>query len=261
LPTIETGDMEPPAPCLVVAAVPSFGKTTIAAYAPAPLILMASGERGYETLLGAHRVPAVPRAMIDDWTALTGTLDGLLAMQTIPYETLALDALGGFERQCHEFVCRRDFGGNWGEKGFGSYQKGYDVSVSEWLLMLSRLERLRVRGLTILCLAHTTTIEFKNPDGADYSKYALDIHRKTWGVTHKWADAVVFGKFENTLTNVIGEKKLKGLGKDAVRTCYTEPRDAYDAKNRFGMRPEFQMPDDPALMWATLTSEMKGQQS
>ena len=83
---------------------------------------------------------------------------------------LALDALGGIERLCHEHVCRRDFGGDWGEREFSSYQKGFDVAVADWLDLLSRLDGLRERGITILWLAHAKIQTFKNPLDVDFDR-------------------------------------------------------------------------------------------
>ena len=118
-------------PRLILNAVEGWGKTTAGAYAPDPAILMARGESGYTTLLGVGSVPAVPTATVDSWQKLLGLLDQLVA--GTDRKTLVLDALGGFERLCQEHVCACDFDGDWGERGFMSFQKGYELSATEWL--------------------------------------------------------------------------------------------------------------------------------
>ena len=117
-----------------------------------------------------------------------------------------LDALGSFERLCQEHVCARDFGGDWGERGFASYQKGYDLAVNDWLQLLHRLDRLHRQGVVILILSHCKINTFKNPLGVDFDRYVSDCHHKTWGVTIRWSDAVLFGNF---LTIIDDEKRAK----------------------------------------------------
>lgn len=222
-------------PRLIVNAVEGFGKTTIGAFAPDPVIFMARGESGYDTLLSAGLVPAVPAEEVSTWSELIGWI-GELIKDTQGRKTLVLDAIGGFERLCHEHVCERDFNGDWGECGFASYQRGYEIALVDWLGLLGRLDSLHQKGLAIVLLGHCRVQTFKNPLGVDFDRYVSDTHHKTWGITHKWADAVLFGNF---LTIIDGEEKAKRQGKGKAiggtdRVLYTERRDAFDAKNRTG---------------------------
>jgi hypothetical protein len=150
---------------------------------------------------------------------------------------------------CHEIVCRRDFGGEWGEKGFAAYHKGYDLAVGEWLKLLARLERLNEQhGVTIVLLGHAKVQAFRNPLGPDYDRYVSDVHAKTWGPSARWADAVLFGNF---YTVVDREKQGKGKGVGGTdRVIYTERRDAWDAKNRYGMPEEIWLDKDRTRSWA-----------
>jgi len=258
VPTLGKAEAKFQPPRIVVNGVEGWGKTTLAAFAPNPAILMARGETGYETLLGAGTVPNVDRSLIDTWPGLLALLDQLADRDDLPYKTLALDAMGGFERLCHEHVCTRDFKGEWGEKGFSSYQKGYDVSVTDWLGFLQRLDKINQRGVMILILAHCQVRPFKNPLAEDYDHYIADVHYKTWGVTHKWVDAVFFANFVTVID--IDKKKgnrPRGIGGND-RIIFTQHHDAYDAKNRYSMQPEIDIPADPKQMWPTLWAAIKG---
>jgi hypothetical protein len=237
-------------PRLILNAVEGWGKTSCAAYTPKPVLLMAKGETGYDTLLGAGLVPAIPATITESWKELLATCDEMIAAPELPYKTLNLDASGGFERMCHEYVCQRDFKGDWGEKGFTSFQKGYDVAVAEWLQLLTRLDRIRERGVMIIFLGHSKVTQFSNPMGENFDRYISDMHHKTTGVTSKWADAILFGTFV-TVTEKSKTGKHKGIG-GTERILYTERRDAFDAKNRYGMPPEIDIPDDPSKTWSTI---------
>ncbi len=250
-------------PKLILNAVEGWGKTTMGAYAPEPFILMASGETGYTTLLGAKRVPEIDTILDDSgkprvaesWLETLSVLDYFIANKT-SHKTFVLDALGGFERLCHEHVCNRDFKGEWGEKGFASYQKGYDVSVAEWQQLLRRLETINAGGITIIMLSHCMVRPFKNPLGEDFDRYVTNLHHKTWGPTVKWADAVLFGNFITVVDPKGG--RARGIG-GTDRIIYTERRDAYDAKNRFGMPEAIEIPNDPTQIWSTVYNAIKGQ--
>lgn len=247
-----SADARPPR--IVLNAVEGFGKTTFASFAPNPAIIMARGETGYATLLSAGSVPSVDATTVEDWPSLLALLDEMSSAATLPYQTIALDALGGFERLCHERVCARDFGNDWGEKGFAAYAKGFDLAITDWLQLLSRLDKLHARGTGIILLSHCQVKPYKNPMGPDYDRYASDVHAKTWAATHKWADAVLFGTFL-TIVDKVRQDKGKGIG-GTDRVVYTERRDAFDAKNRYGMPAMLDVPADPAQVYPSIINHI-----
>jgi hypothetical protein len=134
------------------------------------------------------------------------------------------------------------------------------VAVTDWLQLLARLDRIHGRGVTIILLSHCKVAGFRNPEGPDFDRYVSDVHAKTWAATHKWADAVLFGKFRTIIdggSTGVKPKKGKGIG-GTDRVIYTERHDAYDAKNRFGMASEIEIPDDPSQVWATISAAITG---
>ena len=244
-------------PRLIINAVEGWGKTNFGAHAPNPAILMSRGESGYVTLRKAGLVPDCDCVELSNWRDVLAQVDDLTA-DIGGHGSIVLDALGGFERLCHEFICGRDFGNDWGEKGFGSFQKGYEVSVAEWLQLLARLDKVRAaHGVPIIILSHSKVRPFKNPMGSDFDRYIADCHEKTWGVTHKWADAVMFGTYVTVALEDKKTKRMKGVGGDE-RVLYTTRRDAYDAKNRYSMPPQLDIPDDPAKVWTVVWDAMHG---
>ena len=168
--------------------------------------------------------------------------------------TVGLDTLGGMERLCHSHVCERDFGGQWGEKGFASYNKGYEVALPEWRLFLNALDRLRnERNMAIMCLAHSQIRSYRNPEGDDYDRYTPDLHHRTWSVTHRWADMVIFCNY-HIETERDGPRAKGAIGQQ--RTMCTEYHAAYEAKNRHGLPLEIDMGDNGSQAWKNLRDAM-----
>lgn len=235
---------------IVLNAVEGFGKTTLGAFAENSAFILSPQEMGYLTLFQYDRVPKRPYVVVDSWLGLLGQIDSLIA-NPAGVEWLVLDALVGFEHLCHKHVCKTEFSDDWGEKGFVGYQRGFELGAIEWIKLLSRLDSLRTKhAVNILMLSHLKIKMFSNPLGADFDRYVADCHHKTWGVTHKWADAVLFGNFFQIVQEVKKDQP-KGVGNDQ-RVIYTQHTDAYDAKNRLGMPESIDIPNDPAKSWEAI---------
>lgn len=252
---------------LVVSAVEGYGKTTIGCYAPSPLILMARGETGYVTLRQHGRVPEVDTVLdadgkpetLNNWDAVTTAMDAAIESD---HKTVVFDALNGFERLLYEKVCRRDFGNDFGK--FQDYGRGPEVSVNEIVDFVARLERIKASGKNVIVLSHVKVKPFKNPLGPDYDRFTPDCHEKTWSTVVKWADAVLFGKF-NEMTEVakstgnIAKDRGKAIG-GTDRVLYTEQSAAWVAKNRYGMPAEIEIGNDPAQVWNKIQAAIDGQE-
>lgn len=246
---------------MVLFGPPGIGKSTFGAAIPKCVFMHDAGEDGINTLKSAKQVPAELPTLpaIQSWT---DALDCLSSLQNgeHDYQCLVIDTLGGMERLCHEHVCHRDFNGDWGDKGFASYQKGYEVSLADWRQFLNGLDQLRSkRSMRILLLAHSLVKQFRNPTGNDYDRYRPDCHDKTWGLTHKWADIVLFANYFVVVEKQKGEQRSKGHG-GQERIMYTQYHAAYEAKNRYNLPEEIPMGDSGVEAWNNLTTAIKGGQ-
>lgn len=215
---------------IVFHAVEGFGKTSFGAQFPKPLFLQASGETGLETLIDSGQIPET--AHLPELTSWDNLREVLRQLRQEPhdYQTLVLDTINGFERLMFEYVCRTEFNGDWGERGFMCYQVGYKTSIPVWREMLRMLDALRTeKKMYILALCHTCAINFKNPEGADFDRYSLNLHEKIFAPTKEWADLILFGNFVTVV-----DKDGKGKG-GTERVMYTQRSAALDAKNRHGL--------------------------
>lgn len=236
---------------MILYGVPGIGKTSFAAAMPGVCFMVDAAEQGINTLKEAGVVradlPVLPPAT--SWSDTLGMLDALRTEEHT-HKILAIDAIGGFERLCHEEVCRRDYSGEWGERGFGSYQRGFDTALADWRMFINALDALRdERSMSIVLLGHAKISPFKNPSGPDFDRYNVDVHHKTWALTHKWADIVLFANYElNFTAKEQNEKKAKAKG-GKTRILYTEHEAAFDAKNRANLPPEIEMGSSGKEAW------------
>ena len=238
---------------------PGIGKTSFAAAIPGVVFLCDQSELGILTLKDAGLVSAdVP--VFPPISTFLETLDALEQLRTgeHKYGCLAIDAMGGFERLMHEEVCRRDYSGEWGERGFGGYQRGFDVSLADWRKFLNALDRLRdERSMSVVLLGHAKVSPFKNPEGPDFDRYNVDVHHKTWALTHKWSDMVLFANYEVAFAaNDQHKQKAKAKG-GQTRMMYTEHHAAWDAKNRHNLPPEIEMGNSGQEAWTNLVTAIK----
>jgi hypothetical protein len=232
-------------------------KTSFSACAPKPIFLLARGETGLLTLIDSGQVPETAHLPeLATWADLLGAVEALTT-EAHDYRTVVIDALNGAERLCHEHVCSRDFAGNWGRDGFTSYMTGYEVALADWRRLLDALDRLRSsRRMSILALAHSRITTFKNPEGSDYDRYTVDLHPKTWSLTHRWADLVLFANFVAHIDARKGDARGKARG-GSRRVIYTTRTAAFDAKNRHGLPEQIDAGRSAAEAWANFAAALQ----
>ncbi len=242
-----------------------WGKTSFAAQFPAPIFLMAAQETGLLTLIDNSLLGPTPHLPpCNSWVDLKAMIRALID-QEHGYKTLVIDTLNGVERLCHEYVCEKDFNGDWGEKGFLGFHKGFEISLGEWRDFLDLLDQLRLkRGVRPLLLIHSKVTTFKNPEGPDFDKYQPEMHAKTWALTHKWLDMVLFGQFQTMLLDETMKKsgsKTKALNTELSRVLNCEHRASYDAKNRLGLPAQIELGNSPAEAFRDFVAAVKQAQT
>lgn len=239
---------------IILHGVEKIGKSSFGANCPSPFFAMTKGESGLLTLIDSGIIPETPHLPeLQTWDDLLWVIN-TLTTQDHGYKTFVLDTLNGAERLCHEHVCAREYGGQWGKTGFTNYNAGYDVSLADWRQLLVALDKLReTKRMMVMLLCHTKIKNFKNPTGPDFDRYTPDMHEKTWGITHKWADIILFANFE-VFTTKEGAR-TKGIG-GKTRMIYTVRDAAYDAGNRHNLAESIDMGEDGKAAWNNFSKAM-----
>lgn len=251
---VETAVNERPA-AMVFYAPPGLGKTSFGAAIPKALFLVDDKELGIHTLKRsgqvAKDVPVLPP--IKNWLDLLACVRQVAAGKH-DHKALIVDTMGGCERLCHQHVCETMYRGDWAEKGFAGYGRGYESALPEWRLLLEAFDECRDAGMSVVLLTHAIIKPYKNPLGEDFDRFVPDVHHKTWNLTHRWADVVLFGNYHVEVDDSSG--RAKGRGGDD-RYFYCEYSAAWEAKNRHGLPPEIAMGRSGKEAWANLTKAMK----
>jgi hypothetical protein len=252
---------------LLLHATDGWGKSSFGAMAPKPIFIQASGETGLETLVDNNQLQETPHFPVaETWNGLVAQLDALLVEQH-EYRTLVIDTVNSVERLCHEHVCEIYYSGDWGEKGFTGYGRGYGTALIHWRELLAQLDRLRVdKRMSIILLCHSIIGNVDNPFGSDYGQYRGKLHSSkngsSWELTKEWADAVCFGTYRTYAIGKGGKeetdptKRAKAVG-GTERILLTQRTAACDAKNRLGLPAEIDMGESPQEAWKNFVDAVK----
>lgn len=203
-----------------------IGKSTFAAQAPSPIFL---GPEDGSGLLDVTRFPQ-PETWTDVFDAMT-----TLRTDSHDFSTLAIDSADWLEPLCWEHVCRamsrksiEDFG----------YGKGYIAALEEWRKLVAALDGLRrTKRMHVIVIAHAVVAPYRNPEGDDYDRFTLKLHKGAAGLLSEWCDELAFASFR-THASKVDQKGSRGRGYGSERVLYTERRAAFDAKSRHGLPPE-----------------------
>lgn len=243
-----------------IGAIEKWGKTSLMAQFPGVVFIESKGETGLETLIDAGQLPETPHfPECEDWLTLLGYVDALLT-EDHSFKTVAVDTLNGCEALCHDYTRVTDCDGS--REKFQAYGRGVEIATGYWREFLAKLDRLRVeRKMRVVMAYHMKVKNFKNPEGADYDRYVPELAEATWGLTRKWLDVMLFGKFETQTIGVrenaqTGQQKGKALSQQTRLLC-AQPSAAYPAGNRIGLPEEIEMGNSPAEAWANFMAAVK----
>lgn len=238
---VEKGKQHPPR--VVLYGPPKIGKSTFGAEAPKPIFVPT--EDGIDAVeVDRFQRPAT-------WTDFLATIERV-ATEAHEYKTLVVDTINGAAELAAAHVCESKFGGDWGPRGFGSFGQGAAATSEEVRRLLPLLDRCRVKGMTILLLAHSGTQRVPNPLDADFSKWVPDVDRRIWARIAAWADVIGRAEYQHTvLKDAVGKAKAMGASVRVVRFAGSAAEDV-------GTRVGYNLPATLPLSYQVFAEALGG---
>lgn len=268
------GDAQPTAEKIIIHGNAGVGKTTLPAFAPNTLFIPCRGEEaGIAKLAEYGRVPEsvtwIPEIQLsnkqanDGWACLGRVVDALIEDEH-PFTQVVFDCFDdeGFLEFAYRHHADEAYKGDMGDGGFMSFQRGYQTvmpCIKEFTH--GKLQRLIDKGITVILLMHSGVGTYKNPQGADYTRYQPLVNQKhVWPMLQAWATMVLF--LDTPVTVVGDDPAKKGKGKGGTRrVLHCEHAATHEAKNRHGLPAKLSLPSDHTQGWATFQAALKGEET
>lgn len=230
---------------LIIYAQSGLGKTSFGAAFPKPYFICDPNDMGIYELVEEKQVPEpIGIDTVESFSELSDIGPSRVdEFSQAGVETVVFDSLTGMEFLCFTQMCEEEYDGDWSKEGFMSYQQGpVSAAKSLWPQFLTSLNTFIQNGINVVLIAHSQIKQFNNPASASYDKFTPYLNKETWQQTHRWASIVLFMNQE-VETRKEGAK-IKANETALTRNVYTEPSPIYDAKNRHGLEPLFEMGSD-----------------
>lgn len=232
----------PRAPRITIYGKPGIGKSSLASRFPSPLFLLTE-----DPALNNIQALPVAKSFLEFW----GNVKELLAMESLPYETIVVDSVSKLDALVVRYILEEDESNKKSKDGkamtlgscCGGYGKGYERAQGIHRAIKAQLDKFVNRGIGVVFISHIAVTKYKAPDHDDYDTYSIVMnHDKSREVYIDDVDAVLFGRlksYSNTLES--GRNIIQSTDK---RILVTAVNDATVAKNRYDMPAEIPMDFD-----------------
>lgn len=221
-------------PRLLIYGPEGMGKTTLASEAPNVVFLQVESGTPMGVTLNSF---GLLQSFAEVMEAITSLYTGEHA-----FEYVAVDSVSRLEPLIFAQVCADN---NWKQIEDAGYGKGYAAADYVWQDFIDGLNALRRdRNMGVILIAHSETVRFDDPTSQSYSRYDIDLHKRSRAMIAREVDAILLVKQDVVL---VDEKKspnakevVRRVGQgNNLRWIYAEGRPAFTAKNRYGMPEKF----------------------
>lgn len=241
---------------------PGSGKTSFAAQFPDTLFIYGTSDQGVLTLKNYGLIREdISTVEVQGFDELISLLDEIIdTEESLPFKYIVLDQFSVFQQMLFEYVCEEEFGGDWGNKGFGGYGQGYSQSNNYLNDLLNQFDAVRKKGIGIIVLAHSEVIHFDHPEFGRYDRYEIDAQKELVKTLKKWADTTLFLDFEMALVSDDDGKRSQGKARAKgghTRKLCLQKTALYDAKNRFGLTDPILGGETAEDLYANFVEQMK----
>lgn len=233
---LKTRQANPDKPVRVmVYGVEGVGKSTLGAKSDKPIFI--SPEGGTDQLRDVNGVPVTEMENVTDWDSLKNAIHSLLT-EKHDFKTLVIDSADWVESLAHAKII-----GNSGKSIItcnGGYGAGYRQSQNMHKALIEDLALLREKnGMNIIVTAHAHVKDVKDPGSMeDYQAFEIKCHEFVSSLWREWVDGLFFVRFHTVTQTPDGTTKARAMS-DGRRILYTVKQPAFQAKNRYGLPPEF----------------------
>lgn len=237
---------------VVIYGTGKIGKTTLAAYLPAPLFL--DLEMGTRKLNVARDVPVT-------WDELRGKLAGIAKSPPDGLRSIVIDSCTKGEELATEYLIQnkkaaRSIGADVYVDSIEAYGwgKGFTYLYEQFCGLLADLDRIIDRGLNVCLIAHDVSRTVPNPSGEDFLRWEPLLHAgdkkgraDIRALVKNWAEHVVYVGYDVHVKQ--GEGKGVGSG---TRTLYTYELPTHIAGSRTKQLDMAFDLQDPGALWREL---------
>lgn len=244
LTSITSGKVDLP-PRIIILGTPKIGKSTFGGSAPDVVAIPIKGEEGVDDIACA-KFPTC--RTFDDVCAALGTL----AEGDHKFRYVMLDSSSTLEPMIWDVTCR-EIGDKNGrpcgniELVGGGFGKGYTSALTYWRRITETLDYLRSeRHMGCIITGHVKVKVFNDPLVDPYDQFQWDIHQQASSCLLKWADAILFARYQQYTRTLEDAGKVRASG-SGERKLYTQERPAHPGGGRgaYGRLP-YELP----LAWA-----------
>lgn len=224
-----------------------IGKSTLAAYLPAPLFI--------DVESGTRRLN-VARQVATTWEDLRGVLAAIEASPPEGIKTIVVDTFSRAQEMAREYVIE-NYTTEKGQavdsiEGF-PYGKGWQHMADEMFLLIADLDRIVEKHKLSVCLiAHEVATNVPNAAGEDFLRFEPNLYlgdKRGRGNVREhlktWADHVLYVDYD------IFVESGKALGSGS-RTIYTTELPTHIAKSRTAPGSYSFELDNPSDIWTQL---------
>lgn len=219
----------PPFMCLY--GFEGVGKTTYASSFPNPFFI--------DTEEGTTEFAEASRLFPKTWQEIEEIINDL-SKPGHGYGSIIVDTITQLEPLINKVVCEENDWETIEDPGYGT---GFKVAGVRWLWLVKALRKIRnEQNIPILFCGHAKVKSKDDPSyNESYDRNELLLNNHAAGIIKSNVEFLAFAKNEVSFIKQKGKQKSRAYD-TGNKLIYTEYRVAFDAKNRFGLPPYFEMP-------------------